>query len=289
MAPVMTASPHFDIELLPATFGATVLNVRLAALSEEAFRSLYATWLDRGLLIVPDQHLTEGEQIAFARRFGPLEIELGVLTNLLPDGSIRRFDDEADDLIKVFRGNMAWHQDSTYMSVQAKGAVFSAVTVPDGYVTSFADMEAAYDALDPDERDELNGLSAFHSLVRSQAKVGHVQGAGSAYDGYGMNVAEPPLRPLVKVHPETGRKSLSIGRHAYALSDRDEAESDSLLNALRERSCQPPRIWDHIWSPGDVVIWDNRRLMHRAGPWNMSIKRVMWHSRIAGDPRSEGV
>jgi alpha-ketoglutarate-dependent taurine dioxygenase len=282
-------SGHFAIEAVPATFGAVVRGVRLAELSGEAFEALYARWLDFGLLIVPGQYLTREEQIAFARRFGTLEFECGELSNLLPDGSVRPYAGEGDDLIKVFRGNMSWHQDSTYMPVQAKGAVFSAVVVPEGYVTGFADMEAAYAALDGDERDELEGLSAYHSLVRSQAKVGHVQQAGSAYDGYGMDVAEPPLRPLVKVHPETGRKSLSIGRHAFALADRDEAASEARLAHLREWACQPPRTWDHRWSPGDVVIWDNRRLLHRAGPWDMSIPRVMWHSRIAGDPVSEGV
>ncbi len=285
----MAVSPDFEVERLPATFGAVVRDVKLSALSDDAFDAFYACWLDHGLLIVPDQFLTEAEQIAFAQRFGPLEIELGVLTNLLPDGSLRPCDDEADDMVKVFRGNMAWHQDSTYMPVQAKAAVFSAVTVPDGYVTEFADMEAAYDALDPGERRSVDGLSAYHSLVRSQAKVGHVQTAASNYDGYGMDVAEPPLRPLVKCHPETGRKSLSIGRHAFALDEGDEAASEAMLNRLRDVACRAPRTWAHIWSPGDVVIWDNRRLMHRAGPWDMTIPRVMWHSRIAGDPASEGV
>ena len=271
----MAVMSDFRIEKLPATFGATIRDIRVSDLSEAAFRSLYDTWVDHGLLIVPDQFLTREQQIAFAGRFGPLEIELGVLSNQLPDGSIRPFDNEDDDLIKVFKGNMAWHQDSTYMPVQAKGAVFSAVTVPAGYVTSFADMEAAYDALDPDERREVEALAAYHSLVRSQARVGHVHNSGSAYDGYGMDVADPPLRPLVKSHPETGRKSLAIGRHAYALNDRDESTSGAFLEALRDRCCQPPRTWDHRWSPGDVVIWDNRRLLHRAGPWDMNIPRVM--------------
>jgi len=281
---------HFDVERLPASFGAVVRGARLAELSDEAFEALYAAWLDHGLLIVPDQHFNRDEQIAFARRFGPLEFDCGEITNLLPDGSVRPCgDDDEDDLIKVFRGNMSWHQDSTYMPVQAKGAVFSAITVPEGYQTGFADMEAAYEALDPEERRVVEGLSAFHSLVRSQAKVGHVQTEGSAYMGYGMDVAEPPLRPLVKVHPETGRKSLSIGRHAFALDGCDEEASTALLEALRNKACQPPRTWHHRWTPADVVIWDNRRLMHCAGPWDMTIPRMMWHSRIAGDPASEGI
>ena len=96
-----------------------------------------------------------------------------------------------------------------------------------------------------------------------------------------------PLRPLVKVHPETGRRSLLIGRHAHNIPGMGEAESERFLEGLVEFACQPPRIYHHDWRPGDVVVWDNRCLLHQATPWDMSQPRVMWHSRIAGDPVSE--
>jgi alpha-ketoglutarate-dependent taurine dioxygenase len=102
-----------------------------------------------------------------------------------------------------------------------------------------------------------------------------------------MTVAEPPLRPLVKVHPETGRPCLMVGRHAYGIPGLSAEESEALLDDLCARACRPPRVWRHRWTPGDVVVWDNRRLMHRAMPWDMTVPRVMWHSRIAGDPVSE--
>ena len=96
-----------------------------------------------------------------------------------------------------------------------------------------------------------------------------------------------PLRPLVKAHPETGRNSLLIGRHAHNIPGMDKAESETLLQQLVDFACQPPRTYHHRWSAGDAVIWDNRCLLHRALPWNMQESRVMWHSRIAGDPQSE--
>ena len=123
-------------------------------------------------------------------------------------------------MIKVLKGNMGWHCDSTYMPVQAKGAVFTAHVVPDeGGETGWADMRAAYEALDAATKARIAPLSAYHSLRYSQAKLGHIPKPGSGYSGYGMGVAGAPLRPLVKTHPETGRKCLTVGRHAHAIPD----------------------------------------------------------------------
>jgi len=284
----MAAALPFEIEPLPASFGAVVTGVRLAELDEARFAALYAAWLDYALLIFPGQHLTRPEQIAFARRVGPLEFDIAPISNVRADGSLRP-DDASDDVVKILKGNMGWHQDSTYMPVQAKGAVFACeVAPPAGGETGFADMRAAYDALDEATRARVEALSAYHSLAYSQGKLGHAHKAGSAYSGYGMNVAEAPLRPLVKTHPETGRKTLAIGRHAYGIPGLSAAESEALLDALVEAACQPPRVWRHSWTAGDAVLWDNRCLLHRAMPWDMSEPRVMWHSRVAGDAVSEG-
>lgn len=282
----MAATTAFDVEPLPASFGATVTGLRLSRLDDSGFTALYRTWLRYGLLIFPGQNLTRDEQVAFARRFGPLEIEITPISNVRPDGTVRP--QEGDDVVKVLQGNMGWHCDSTYMPVQAKGAVFTAHVVPDeAGETDWADMAAAYDALSPEMRARIEGRSARHSLRYSQGKLGHAHKRGSAYSGYGMTVEDPPLRPLVKRHPETGRDCLMVGRHAYGVTGLGETESEQLLEALTAFACQPPRTWRHRWTPGDAVIWDNRRLMHRACPWDMRVPRVMYHSRIAGDPVSE--
>jgi alpha-ketoglutarate-dependent taurine dioxygenase len=278
----MDLSP-FDIQPLDASFGAIVTNLRLAELDETAFAALYRTWLDYSLLIFPGQNLTRDEQVAFARRFGPPEFELAPISNVRADGSVRA-EDNADDVIKVLKGNMGWHCDSTYMPVQAKGAVFTCHVAPDaGGETGWADMRAAYDALDDATKARIAGMSAHHSLRYSQGKVGL-----GDYTGYGMDQETPPLRPLVKVHPETGRKCLMVGRHAYGIPGLPEAESERLLQDLAEFAVRPPRAYHHTWTAGDAVVWDNRALMHRACPWDMTQPRVMYHSRIAGDPASEG-
>jgi alpha-ketoglutarate-dependent taurine dioxygenase len=279
--------PAFDIEPLDATFGAIVTGVKLAALDDAVWRDLYAAWLQYALLIFPRQYLSRDQQIGFAKRFGPLEFEMAALSNVKADGTL--IVDPENDVLKVLKGNMGWHCDSTYMPVQAKGAVFSAEIVPkSGGATGWADMRAAYDALDADLRAKVESLAAHHSLYYSQAKLGHQPKKGSAYSGYGFHDGPVPLRPIVKVHPETGRKSLVIGRHAHNIPNMNAQESERFLQELVDFACKPPRIYHHEWTPGDAVVWDNRCLLHRATPWDMSEPRIMWHSRIAGDPVSEG-
>lgn len=284
---VAMSVPTFTVTPLDATFGALVTGIRIADITGEEFTALYETWLEYALLVFPDQHLDRDQQVAFARRFGELEFDYAPISNVRADGSIRE-DSPNDDVINILRGNMGWHADSTYMPVQAKGAVFSAHVVPaSGGETGWADMRAAFDALDAERRTRVEDLRAFHSLYYSQSKLGHEHKSDSDYSGYGFHDKEPSLRPLKKIHPETGRPSLLIGRHAYGIPGLHESESETLLQQLVDFACQPPRIYYHTWQPGDVVVWDNRCLLHQACPWDMAEPRVMYHSRIAGDEASE--
>jgi alpha-ketoglutarate-dependent taurine dioxygenase len=280
----------FSLQPLPRTFGAVVTDIRLDPLDDATFGELYDAWLEYALLIFPGQHLTDAQQVAFARRFGDLVegLEAAELSNVLRDGRLRDAPD--DDMMKIIRGNMHWHQDNTYMPVQAKGAVFSAKVVPhaDGD-TAFADMRAAWTALDRATQDRVASLSAYHSLAHSQRQLGEeTKGADSEYVGYGLNVEDVPLRPLLKRHPETGRESLAVGRHAYGIPGLAADESDALLAELiRGAVADASRVYQHHWAAGDVVVWDNRCLMHRACAWSYDEPRVMLHSRIAGDPATE--
>ena len=285
----MTRETPFEVKPLEASFGAVVTGLKLAQLEDSAFSKLHDTWLEYALLLFPDQHLSNEEQVAFAKRFGELEFDLVPISNVRSNGTLRK-DDPNDDMIKVLKGNLGWHTDSTYMPVQAKGAVFTAHVVPEeGGETGWADMRAAYDALSDEMKAKIADLAAYHSLYYSQAKLGHKpsEGKDSPYNGYGFHGQDPPLRPLVKTHPETGRPALTIGRHAYGIRGLDEAESERLLQELADFACQPPRIYHHTWTPGDAVVWDNRCLMHQGCPWDMSKPRVMYHARIAGDPKTE--
>jgi alpha-ketoglutarate-dependent taurine dioxygenase len=281
---------RFRLEPLDKTFGIIVRDIDVRSLDDTAFAELYQAWLDYALLIIPAQHLSDPEQQAFAERFGKLVegLEAIEISNVLPNGELRGAPD--DDMMKIIRGNMHWHQDNTYMPLQAKGAVFSAKRVPSAKGdTAFADMRAAYDALDGDTKALIANLSAHHSLAHSQAELGEeTKNSDSEYSGYGLNINDIPLRPLVKIHPETGRKSLAVGRHAYGIPDMTGAESAALINRLLQFAvADQNRVYQHRWSAGDVLVWDNRCLMHRACDWDYSEPRVMLHSRIAGDPVSE--
>jgi alpha-ketoglutarate-dependent taurine dioxygenase len=278
-----------EVEPLDATFGAIVRGIQIAELDDETWGELHATWLEYALLIFPDQFPTRDVQNDFARRFGQLEFEAVPISNIDKSGTVHAAPD--DEVVKSLRGNEGWHHDSTYMPVQAKGAVFSAEIVPSaGAATGWADMRAAHDELDDATRERLTGLSAYHSLYYSQGRAGHLPSkvnARGGYNQYGYHDLEPSLRPLIKVHPDTGRPNLLIGRHAYGIVGLDPDESEALLDHLNEWACQGDRVYHHQWEPGEAVIWDNRRLMHRATPFDMREPRRMWHTRIAGEPESE--
>ena len=279
----------FDIRPLDASFGAVIAGLKLAEIDDPTLAELKKLWLEYALLVFPGQFLARNEQIAFAKRLGPLEFEMAALSNVKEDGTLR-LEKDNDDRMKVLKGNMGWHMDSTYMPVHAKGAVFSAEEVPTiGGHTGFCDMRAAYDALDAATKAKVDKLAAYHSLHYSQSKVGHdsKKEADGQYNGYGFHDGPVPLRPLVKTHPETGRKNLVIGRHAHNIPGMDPKESERFLQELADFATQKPRIYHHDWRAGDAVLWDNRRLMHQATPWDYTQRRIMWHTRLAGDPKSE--
>ena len=274
---------------IDATLGAVITNLTLAGMDPASWKAVEKAFHDYAVLVFPGQHLTEAEQVAFANRFGDLELlapdpeqKAVAISNQKPDGTIMGADEHRYESL---RGNEGWHTDSSYMPLAAKVSVLSAQVVPSAAgETEWADMRAAYDALDEATHRRIAGLSAHHSLYHSQAKIGHEVQTGA---GYGFHTKGAPLRPLVKAHPVTSRPALFIGRHAYAIPGLTETESEKLLSDLLEFACRPPRTYAHRWRPGDVVIWDNRCVLHRARPYDYREARVMRHTRVAGDPATE--
>ena len=270
-----------------ATLGAVVTGIDLASLDRAAWRGVENAFHEHAVLIFPAQHLNAEAQIAFGARFGRVEqlvpgMEIVPISNQRKDGSLLR-DDEHQ--MQVLIGNEGWHTDSSYMPISAKASILSAHVLPSsGGETEWTDMRAAYEALDDAMRARIEGLAAYHSLFHSQSKIGHRAKVGA---GYGFYEGEPPLRPLVKRHPVTGRPALYIGRHAYGIPGLSEQASEQLLADLVNFACQPPRTLQHRWSVGDVVIWDNRCVLHRARPYDHRQARVMKHTRIQGDPATE--
>jgi alpha-ketoglutarate-dependent taurine dioxygenase len=279
----MTVTP------VDATLGAVVTGVDLANIGDEAWASIHAAFLEYGVLVFPGQKLDERSQGVFALRFGGVEqlspkqqgatIEF---TNRKPDGSLAGPQEQA---YKLMKGNEGWHTDSTYMPLASKAAMLYAIVVPPaGGETEFADMRAAWDALDETTQARLEKLSAYHSLYYSQSQIGFVHQTDQVY---GFHDKGAPLRPIVKTHSETGRKSIYTGRHAHDIPGMSREDSKALLDKLMEDACRPPRVYKHSWTLGDLVVWDNRCLMHRARPFDMRLPRVLRASRISGDLQSE--
>ena len=274
---------------IDATLGATITGIDLADLDDIEWRRVEDAFHEYAALVFPAQNLSAEAQVAFSSRFGDIELlrpdpdhKAVSISNQKPDGDVLKPEEHR---YQTLRGNEGWHIDSTYMPLAAKAGVLTAKVVPPtGGETELADMRAAYDALDEDRKARIEDLSAYHSLYESQAKIGHIVETGA---GYGYHTKGAPLRPLVRTHPTTGRKSLCIGRHAYRIPGLDDAEAQSLLDDLIEFACQPPRTYTQNWQPGDLMIWDNRCVMHRARPYDYGKARVMQATRIAGDPASE--
>ena len=277
------------ITLIDATLGAVVTDVSLKQLDDPTWGEIHTAFLEYGVLVFPGQHLSDDEQGEFALHFGAIE-KLGPrqkkgvapISNQKADGSVVRPDEEG---YKLLRGNEGWHTDSTYMPLASKAAMLSALVVPpEGGETGFADMRAAYDELDDTLKEKLEPLSAYHSLYYSQEKAGYQHNTDHLY---GFHDKGAPLRHVIKTHPETGRKSLYTGRHAYGIPGMDPAESDALLSTLLEEACQPPRLYRHAWEVGDLVVWDNRCVMHCACSYDTQYPRVLRGSRIAGEVATE--
>ena len=281
------------IEAIDATLGAVITNINLENVTQTDWQLIDEAFDDYALLVFPDQFLSEDAQVDFSEHFGEIEMLRGAgggkavpMSNQKADGTVLKVDEEDDKhRFMTLRGNEGWHMDSTYMPLAAKAGVLSAKVVPSsGGETEFADMRAAYDELASPLVEKISTLSAFHSLYQSQAKNGYKVETGK---GYGYHTEGAPLRPLVKKHPVTGRNALCIGRHAYKIPGMDDKAANNLLDSLLEEACQPPRLYKHSWSTGDLVIWDNRCVLHRACPYDVSEPRVLQATRISGDPKSE--
>ena len=270
-----------------ATLGAVVTDVNLATLDDGTWSEVEDAFHEYGVLIFPGQHLSAKAQIAFAQRFGEIEILADRLktipiSNKAGDSHLLGDDDH---YMQLLRGNEGWHTDSSYMPLSAKASILSAHVSPAaGGETEWADVRAAYEALDDATKDRIANLAAYHSFFYSQAKIGHKVEAGS---GYGFFDGEPPLHPLVKVHAVTKRSALYIGRHACKIPGLEQEEAEQLLAELVTFACRPPRIFMHSWQPGDIAVWDNRCVLHRARPYDHSEERVLMHTRVKGDPATE--
>ena len=254
------ANQNFAIRPLSPVLGAEIIGLDLGEPLDPATRAAaYDAFVRYNVLCFRGQALTKEQQIAFSEQFGTLERHIArnrgaenpwvhTVSNLGPGGQPSG---------KV--GSQEWHSDKSFRPEPSLATILHAVTLPPaGGNTCFADMTEAYVALGAGERAELDGVRVIHSWELSQQKSGRTATPEEIRD------APPMSHPLVRVHPDSGRKSLFMGQHASHFDGRPMAEGRARLAALQAHATQDRFVYRHQWRIGDVLMWDNRCLLHRA-------------------------
>ena len=176
-------------------------------------------------------------------------------------------------------GNQLWHSDSSFRATPAKYSILSGRVVSTaGGNTEFADMRAAYDALDDKTKAEVEDLVCEHSLIYSRGALGF-----SDLSDEERVMFTPVLQRLVRVHPVSGRKSLYLSSHAGSIVGWPVPEARAFLRDLNEHAVQPQFVYVHRWQPFDLVMWDNRQTMHRVRRFDANQVRDMRRTTVAGD------
>ncbi|HME25730.1 MAG TPA: TauD/TfdA family dioxygenase [Acetobacteraceae bacterium] len=245
------------------------------------------------VLVFRDQNITDEQQLAFTRNFGELEnyrsgghirkrsdsrLGPGIadFSNLDKDGRIM----STEDRVWFFKlGDRLWHSDSSFRPVPAKYSLLSGRVLPTwGANTEFADMRAAYDALDARTKAEVENLVCLHSLIYSRQAIGFTDLTEQEIASF-----TPVRQRLVRTHPVTGRKSLFLSSHAGAIEGWTVPEGRMFLRDLTEHATQREFVYSHAWRPFDLVIWDNRTTMHRARRFDRNEVRDVRRTTLAGD------
>ena len=274
-------------------FAARVTGVDATApLPDEAVAAIEAGMDRYAVLVFPDQRVTDGQQVAFTERFGALESTAGGNVTKPADrrldarmADVSNLDQKgrplpADDRRRLFNlGNQLWHSDSSFRAVPAKYSILSGRVVSTaGGDTEFADMRAAYDALDDGTKAAVADLVCEHSLMVSRGALGFTELSEEE-----RAMFRPVLQALVRVHPVTGRRSLFLSSHAGGIRGWMVPEARAFLRELTEHATEARFRYVHRWRPFDLVMWDNRQTMHRVRRFDADQVRDMRRTTVAGD------
>jgi taurine dioxygenase len=283
------ATSTLSLTPLGAGFAARVEGVRLADADAVAADLRHALATHK-VLVFPGQHLSPAELVRAGRLFGPLTPAHPVLPPLDGDHpEVLEIDATRSRLDERYRDeweNDTWHTDVSFMPDPPLGSLLHGVVVPPvGGDTAFADLQGAYDALSAPVRQLVDGLDAVHDGRAEFARFLHDLPDGGRWSGGRFSVLEPVTHPVVRTHPETGRRGLFVNpTFTTQLVGLSRPESDALLQLLYERSTIPELTYRHRWEPGDVVAWDNRATLHVGVRDFGDAPRVLHRVTIAGDP-----
>jgi len=259
-----------DVRPLSGTIGSEIRGLDLRHLDDEAVAEIRRIWLDRKVVFFPDQHLSPDEHIAFAARFGEPTEGHPVIPGIADHPEVFEIDYTASrelyatygDVATYERG-IAWHTDVTFVRRPPLGSILRAVVVPEsGGDTLFSDQEAAYDRLSPALQEFLGGLTALHDGSDQFKGILGLVGEGR-WEGEAFTALEPVEHPVVRTHPETGRRSLFVNPgFTSRITQLQLRESDALLAFLYQHSVAPEVTVRYHWTAGTVGFWDNRATQH---------------------------
>ncbi|MFP3501307.1 TauD/TfdA dioxygenase family protein [Burkholderia sp. SIMBA_062] len=279
---------RFDIVPFDAPLGAEVVGIDLSQpLGAADFARVHRAHLDHHVLVFRDQRITADEHVAFSRRFGPLQIhvlhqfalaahpEVLIVSNIVENGRP----------IGLGDAGRFWHSDLSYKEKPSLGSLLHAQELPaEGGDTLFANMHLAWDTLPAHLRRAVEGRRAEHTYLARYAELQARSPWRPNLSAGQIAQVDAVVHPVVRTHPETGRKALFVSEHfTTRIVDLPEDESRALLDELFAHSVRAEHLYRHHWRAHDLVFWDNRSLMHLAAGTPDHLRRKLYRTTIEGD------
>jgi len=275
-----------DIRPLTPKLGARIRSIRLAdGVSDATFAAIYQAFLRYQVLLFEPQDLPPADQVAFARRFG--EVQVHVMTQYHADGfpelyRLSNLDENGRPSGRhPDKGTLAWHTDGSWSEVTGQATIIYGEIVPAiGGETHFADMYGAYERLGDDWRRRVAPLRAVHNLDFSRTRR---HGEEPLTDA--QRWERPPVdHPILRTHPETGRKCVYLGDHAEYILGMPYDEGRALIEEINAGIIHPDLVYEHHWTKGELLLWDNRCVLHRATAFDVATQgRVVRRCTVLGE------
>ncbi len=284
MNPTADLRKAFVVRPLTPNLGAEISGVALAGdIADDVFRAIYQAFLRYQVLLFPPQEIPPGRQVAFARKFG--EVQIHVMNQYHADGfpelyRLSNLDENGKPNGKhPDKGTLIWHTDGSWSRVTGQATIIYGEVMPEtGGETHFCDMYVA--RLDVAWKARIANLRAVHNLDFSRTRR---HGEDPMTDE--QRLAKPPVdHPIVRTHRETGRKCIYLGDHAEYIVGMPYADGRALIEELNALAVHPDLTYEHRWKPGQLLLWDNRCVMHRATPYDPATQgRVIRRCTVLGD------
>ncbi|CAM2156688.1 taurine dioxygenase [Pararobbsia alpina] len=284
----MAVSTDIEIRAFDAPLGAEVIGLDLGVpLSDEAFARIHRAHLDHHVLVFRDQRITPEQHIAFSRRFGPLQIhvlrqfQLAGYPEMLIVSNIK----ENGQPIGLGDAGHFWHSDLSYKEQPSLGSLLHAQELPaEGGDTLFSNVHRVWEELPATLRKRIEGLRAEHTYLARYAELQQRNPWRPNLTAEQVAEVKPVVQPVVRTHPETGRKALFVSEHfTTRIVDLPEDESADLLRELFTYIPRSEYVYRHQWRDHDLVFWDNRSVQHLAAGCPDHLRRKLYRTTVEGD------